>query len=63
MNKQFTDEFKVQAVKQVTEPGYTVASVSQRLGVSTNTNSLYYRMKKYGSGSKLCQQTSELCEL
>ncbi len=27
MNKKFTEEFKIQAVKQVTEQGYTVASV------------------------------------
>jgi putative transposase len=37
MNKQFTEEFKIQAVKQVTEQGYTAASVSERLGVSTNS--------------------------
>lgn len=57
MNKQFTEEFKIQAVKQVTEQGYTVASVSERLGVSTN--SLYNWMKKYGSDSKQYQQSSE----
>ncbi|MGR5002063.1 transposase [Vibrio celticus] len=35
MNKRFTDEFKIQAVKQVTAEGYSVASAAERLGVST----------------------------
>ncbi|MDW2024329.1 MULTISPECIES: transposase [Vibrio] len=51
------DEFKIQAVKQVTEQGYTVASVSKRLWVFTN--SLYNWMKKYGSDSKHYQQMNE----
>lgn len=51
------DEFKIQAVKQVTEQGYIVASVSKRLWVFTN--SLYNWMKKYGSDSKHYQQMNE----
>ena len=34
-----TEEFKVEAVKQVTERGYRVAEVSERLGVSSHRNS------------------------
>ena len=45
MNKRFTEEFKIQAVKQVTEQGYSVASVSDRFGMSTH--SLYAWIKKY----------------
>jgi transposase len=30
----FSDEFKRDAVAQITERGYTVAEISQRLGVS-----------------------------
>ncbi len=44
--KRYTEEFKKEAVKQVTERGYSVADVAQRLG--TTTHSLYAWMKKYG---------------
>lgn len=36
MSQRFTEEFKIQAVKQVTEHGYSVASVSERLGVTSS---------------------------
>ena len=36
-NRQYTDEFKAEAVKQVTERGFRVADVAQRLGVSTHS--------------------------
>ena len=41
----FTDEFKRDEVRQITERGYPVAEVSQRLGVSAH--SLYEWRKKY----------------
>jgi len=44
--KRYTDEFKQEAVKQVSERGYSVADVAQRLG--TTTHSLYAWIKKYG---------------
>jgi len=37
MNQKYTDEFKAEAVKQVTERGYKVREVSERLGVSTKS--------------------------
>ena len=43
--KTFTEEFKIEAVKQITEQGYPVSEVSSRLGVSTN--SLYAWVKRY----------------
>lgn len=44
----FTEEFKIDAVKQVTERGYSVAEVSKRLGVSPH--SLYqWRKRLYKS--------------
>jgi transposase len=43
--KNFTEEFKIEAVKQVTEQGYPVSEVASRLGVSTN--SLYAWVKRY----------------
>lgn len=35
--KRYTDEFKVEAVKQVTERGYSVQEVAERLGISTKS--------------------------
>ena len=34
MSKQFAPEFREEAVRQVTERGYSVADVANRLGVS-----------------------------
>ena len=36
-NKKYPEEFKQEAVKQVTERGYSVADVAQRLGVSNHS--------------------------
>ena len=41
----FSDDFKRDAVRQITERGYPVAEVSERLGVSTH--SLYAWRKKF----------------
>ena len=46
----FSDEFKRDAVAQITERGYPVAEVSQRLGVSPH--SLYAWKKKFAKGSE-----------
>ena len=47
-NGNFSDEFKRDAVAQITERGYRVAEVSERLGVSQH--SLY--MWKRGSSER-----------
>ena len=44
--RRFTEEFKVEAVRQVTDRGYSVAEVAERLG--TTTHSIYAWLKKYG---------------
>jgi len=44
-NPNFTDDFKRDAVRQITERGYPVSEVSRRLGVSTH--SLYAWKKKF----------------
>ena len=49
-SKRYTDEFKIEAVKQITERGYSVQEVASRLG--TTTHSLYAWLKKYGQGSR-----------
>lgn len=41
----FTEDFKLDAIKQIMERGHSVADVSKRLGVSTH--SLYGWMKRY----------------
>ncbi len=43
----FTDEFKRDAVRQITERGYRVSEVSERLGVSPH--SLYAWKKKFSN--------------
>jgi len=36
-NRKYSDEFREEAVKQITERGYSVKEVSARLGVSTKS--------------------------
>ena len=48
-SKRYPEQFKVEAVKQVTERGHNVAEVAARLGVTTH--SLYSWLKKYGPRS------------
>jgi transposase len=45
-NKRYPEEFKIEAVKQITENKYPIAEVSSRLGVSQH--SLYQWVKLYG---------------
>ncbi len=47
--KRYTEEFKIEAVKQVADRGYSVAEVADRLG--TTTHSLYAWIKRYGQQS------------
>ena len=54
--KRYPEEFKIEAVKQVTEKGHSVASVANRIG--TTTHSLYAWIKRYGSGSLQYQTIS-----
>jgi len=48
-HKRYPEEFKIEAVKQVTDRGHSVAEVANRLG--TTTHSLYAWIKKYGLDS------------
>lgn len=58
----FTEEFKFEAVKQITEHQRPVADVAKRLGVSTH--SLYAWVKRYGkSAPQREQDSSEAAEL
>jgi transposase len=44
--KRYADEFKIEAVKQVTDRGHRAADVAQRLGISQH--SLYQWIKQFG---------------
>ena len=59
----FSDDFKRDAVAQITERGYPVSEVSARLGVSTH--SLYAWKKKFAhtSGSGVEDQAAEIRRL
>lgn len=49
-NKRYPEEFKREAVRQITDRGYSVADVASRLGVTTH--SLYVWVKKYGPAAE-----------
>ena len=55
--KRYPEEFKIEAVKQVTEAGYSAYDVAERLG--TTTNSLYNWIRKYGPQSSDYQKASQ----
>ena len=57
--QRFTPEFKEEAVKQVTERGYSVAEVSARLGVSSHS---LYKWVKAVSPDNPERQTAGLIE-
>ncbi len=60
MNRQrFLEEFKIEAVKQVTELGYSLAKVSARLGVS---NDSLYKWVKAVTPDNSEKQAAELIE-
>ncbi len=57
----FSDEFKQDAVRQITDRGYPVKEVSERLGVSTH--SLYAWKKKFSQPSDSDDQAAEVRRL
>lgn len=61
-NNRYPEEFKIEAVKQVTDQGHSVADVANRLG--TTTHSLYAWVKRYGPDSEEHQaRTDEQAEI
>lgn len=61
-SKRYTEEFKVEAVRQVTDRGHSVAEVADRLGVSIH--SLYTWRKQYGrSGAERAATADQADEL
>ncbi len=60
-NARFSDDFKRDAVHQITVRGYPVKEVSQRLGVSTH--SLYSWIKKYSDSSEAADKDEHSAEI
>lgn len=56
-SKRYPDEFKIEAVRQVVDRGYSVADVAARLGITTH--SLYAWMKKFGPGKVKADQLDD----
>lgn len=56
----FSDDFKRDAVHQITVRGYPVREVSQRLGVSTH--SLYAWVKKFSNASDVDEKDDQAAE-
>ncbi|HHZ69988.1 MAG TPA: IS3 family transposase, partial [Methylococcaceae bacterium] len=63
--KRYSEEFKIEAVKQITERNYPIGQVSKRLGVTTK--SLYAWIKRYSDGplqhSQITEQQREIRDL
>ena len=55
-NKRYPEEFKIEAVKQVTVAGHSVADVAERLGMTTH--SLYAWIRRYGPDSEQHNQAA-----
>ena len=56
-NKRYPEEFKIEAVRQITDKGYSVADVSRRIDVSVH--SLYAWVKKYGPDAEKHEANNE----
>jgi len=63
--KRYPEEFKIEAVKQVTDRGYKVGEVARRLGVTPK--SMHEWIKRYGESSdqhkEISAQQAELRRL
>jgi len=64
-SKSYPDEFKIEAVRQVTDRGYKPKDVAERLGCTTK--SIHNWMNQFGSKSipqvKLSEQDAEIKQL
>jgi transposase len=54
--KRYTQEFKIEAVKQVTDRGYSIAEVSERLGICSKT--LYHWRSQLSEQSTIVKPKS-----
>ena len=56
MKSTYTEEFKIQAVQQVTNENHSAANVAKNLGISVSA--LYGWIKRYGDNNHQYQQQS-----
>jgi transposase len=49
-NRKYTEEFKSEAIRQVTERGYKVREVSERLGISSKSLYQWLRLARGSRG-------------
>jgi transposase len=54
--KRYTQEFKIEAVKQVTDRGYSVQEVAERLGITTKS---LYNWRSQLTGNKTPRPSSD----
>ena len=54
--KRYTEEFKIEAVKQVTDRGYSVQEVAERLGISTKS---LYDWRSQFAGDKPAKKATD----
>jgi len=62
-NRKFSKEFKQEAVKQVTQRGYSVAEVSERLSVSEQSLYKWLKASESAAGSQQKSIEQENLEL
>jgi len=62
-NRKFSKEFRQEAVKQVTQRGYSVAEVSERLSVSEQSLYKWLKASESAAGSKQKSIEQENLEL
>ena len=53
--ERYTQEFKIAAVKQITQEGHSIPAVTRRLGITTK--SLYNWRSRYGDNAPAYQAT------
>jgi transposase len=51
-NRKYTEEFRAEAIKQVTERGYKVREVCERLGISSKSLYLWLRLARKSKGKQ-----------
>ena len=59
--KRYTDEFKIEAFKRITERRYSVQEVAERLGISTK--SLHHWRSQLNGNKTACQSSDDLVRI
>ncbi len=59
-NHRYPEEFKIEALKHITEPGLRVADVAERLGVSANSLDKVLQQARLPSGREVHSSLSRL---